>query len=149
MGKAICFDMDGTIANLYQVENWKEKLNVGNSLPYLTAEPLFDMAELAEILRQLQESEWHIQIITWGSMTATSCQLDEIRQAKLEWLDMQGFPYDGFHCVKYGTTKARALNNKYEQAILIDDNEKVRKTWKLGQAIDPMDNLIDFLKGLM
>ena len=35
MAKAICFDMDGTIANLYEVEDWREMLDNGSSLPIL------------------------------------------------------------------------------------------------------------------
>ena len=34
MEKAIYFDMDGTIANLYAVENWLDMLRAFNPTPY-------------------------------------------------------------------------------------------------------------------
>ena len=65
----------------------------------------------------------------------------------------QGFPFNNFHGVAYGTTKANAIR-KYlelgEQAILIDDNAKVRNGWSLGATIDPTTtNIIDYLKSLL
>ena len=38
MLKMICFDMDGTIADLYGVDGWLEKLRAYDATPYLTAE---------------------------------------------------------------------------------------------------------------
>jgi hydroxymethylpyrimidine pyrophosphatase-like HAD family hydrolase len=35
MTKAIYFDMDGTIANLYGVENWLPKLQAKDETPHL------------------------------------------------------------------------------------------------------------------
>lgn len=148
MAKAICFDMDGTIANLYEVEDWQEMLDNGSSLPYLMADPLYDMVELVNAIKDLQAAGWYIEVITWGSRTANKCQLEEIRQAKLEWLQAYEFPFDGFHCVKYGTTKAKTVV-KYETGILIDDNEKIRKGWKLGNTLNPSENLIEELKKLL
>ena len=54
MLKMICFDMDGTIADLYGVENWFEKLRAYDASPYLSAEPMWDMEELAFLLEVAQ-----------------------------------------------------------------------------------------------
>lgn len=40
IGIKICFDMDGTIADLYGVENWFEYLTAENVKPYKIAKPL-------------------------------------------------------------------------------------------------------------
>ncbi len=149
MAKAICFDMDGTIANLYQVEGWKNMLNNSNSTAYLQAEPLFDMQALREILLQLKTVGWHILVITWGSMDSSKCFLEETKVAKTEWLDTMQFPYDGIHCIKYGSSKSKALNSRFETGILIDDNPDVRKKWKLGDTLNPSENLIEELKKLL
>ena len=50
MLKMICFDMDGTVADLYGVENWLEKLRAYDASPYLVATPMCDMEELADLL---------------------------------------------------------------------------------------------------
>ena len=38
MTNMICFDMDGTIANLYGVHNWLEMLRAEDPTPYALAE---------------------------------------------------------------------------------------------------------------
>ena len=50
MSKRIVFDMDGTIANFYGVENWLECLKNSDTTPYEKAEPLYNTNELNNIL---------------------------------------------------------------------------------------------------
>ena len=54
--KTIYFDMDGTIANLYGVENWLDDLLTENTFPYENAEPMFNAEILNKILENLQAS---------------------------------------------------------------------------------------------
>ena len=42
----IYFDMDGTIADLYNVENWLPKLRAEDASPYIEAEIMVDASEL-------------------------------------------------------------------------------------------------------
>ena len=151
--KMVCFDMDGTIANLYGVQGWLEMLREENARPYEVAEPMWNMAELNEVLKMLQINGVEIRVITWLSMDGSEDYKEKTRQAKLQWLENQGFPFNNFHGVAYGTTKANAIR-KYlelgEQAILIDDNAKVRQGWNMGATIDPTtENIIDILKALL
>lgn len=151
--KMICFDMDGTIADLYGVEGWLEMLRAENPTPYRQAKPMWDMVELAETLRMLQANGVEIRIITWLSMNSTENYKNETRQAKRDWLDELGFPYDNFHGVQYGATKADSVRRylaKNEGAILIDDNAKVREGWHLGETINPTEcDIIEILKNLL
>lgn len=151
--KYLCFDMDGTIADLYAVNGWLEQLRAYNPNPYRVAEPMWDMVELARVINEIQSVGVKIVIITWASKDSTREYDMAVRQAKLDWLEEMGFPYDFFHCVKYGTTKANTIR-KYmeieETAILIDDNEKVRNGWSLGETVNPTDtDIIDFIRGLI
>ena len=151
--KYLCFDMDGTIADLYAVNDWLEQLRAYNPNPYRVAEPMWDMVELANAIQEIQEIGIKIVIITWASKDSTREYDMAVRQAKLDWLEEMGFPYDFFHCVKYGTTKANTIR-KYmeieETAILIDDNEKVRNGWSLGETVNPTDtDIINFIRGLI
>ena len=151
--KYLCFDMDGTIADLYAVNGWLEQLRAYNPNPYKVAEPMWDMVELARVINEIQSVGVKIVIITWASKDSTREYDMAVRQAKLEWLEEMGFPYDFFHCVKYGTTKANTIR-KYmeidETAILIDDNDKVRNGWSLGETINPTDtDIIEFIRGLI
>ena len=151
--KMICFDMDGTIADLYAVENWLPMLRAFDPTPYAVAEPMWDMAELASLLRQCQTIGIEIRIITWLSKDSTAEYDRAVREAKREWLEAQGFPFDHFHGVKYGATKADSIRRylaEDETAILFDDNAKVRQGWTMGEAIDPIEtDILDFLRGLV
>jgi phosphoglycolate phosphatase-like HAD superfamily hydrolase len=149
----ICFDMDGTIADLYAVENWLEMLRAYNARPYEIAEPMWDMVELNMVLAELKANGYEIAIITWLSKDSTAEYDNAVRLAKRQWLENMGFEYDYFHGVKYGTTKANTIRrymDGYENAILIDDNDKVRNGWTLGGTINPVEeNIIEVLKGLL
>lgn len=153
MLKMICFDMDGTIADLYKVLNWLRYLLNFDPYPYREANPIWDMEELASVLNQLRNSGIEVRIITWLAKDSTPEYDREVRQAKKEWLKEQGFPFDHFHCVSYGATKADSVR-KYlaegETAILIDDNATVRQGWHLGDTIDPTAcNIIEALRKLL
>ena len=151
--KMICFDMDGTIADLYGVENWLDMLRAFDPTPYEIAEPMWDMAELADLLHQAQTIGIEIRIITWLSKESTAEYDDAVRVAKRNWLAEQGFPFDHFHGVRYGATKADSVRRylgEGETAILIDDNAKVRQGWTMGDTIDPTAcDLVEILKGLL
>ena len=60
----IWFDMDGTIANLYAVENWLEYLQDEDTKPYAEAKPLVNMARLAKALHKVQRNGYKIGIIS-------------------------------------------------------------------------------------
>ena len=146
----ICFDMDGTIADLYAVENWLPKLRAFDPSPYADASPMWDMDELADVLNALRANGVVVTIITWLSKESTSEYDAMVREAKREWLDRYNFPYDHFHGVRYGATKADSVRKFTDNAWLIDDNAKVRKGWHLGEAIDPTAcDLIEVLKNLL
>jgi hypothetical protein len=122
--KELIFDMDGTIADLYGVLDWLPKLRAENVEPYATAEPLYDMDVLNEIVSMLHDSGYKIIVVSWGSMGCSTQYTREVKKAKIEWLERNNFPYDEIHVVKYGTPKANYI--KSDLSILIDDNEKIR-----------------------
>ena len=88
----VCFDMDGTIANLYGVQGWLEMLREENARPYEVAEPMWNMVELNKVLGELQNQGVEIRVITWLSMNSSEDYKEKTRQAKLQWLENQGFP---------------------------------------------------------
>lgn len=149
----ICFDMDGTIADLYGVENWLPMLRDFDPTPYEVAEPMWQMAELAEVLNLLRAVGVEIRIITWLSKESNPQYDAEVREAKRNWLAEQNFPFDHFHGVQYGATKADSIRRYLpngETAILIDDNAKVRNGWHMGEAIDPTAcDIVEVLRNLL
>lgn len=151
--RMIVWDMDGTMADLYGVDGWLEMLRNENPLPYEIAKPLWDMERLANIIRGLQAIGVEQRIVTWLSMNSSEEYKTETRRAKKEWLEQFDFPYDHFHGVQFGATKADSVRKFLaddEEAILIDDSAKVRKGWHFGETVDPTEiNVIDFLETLL
>lgn len=138
MGKIIAFDMDGTIADLYSVPGWLEKLRAEDASPYTDAAPMWDMEALNRVLLEMSAQGWEIRIVSWLAGGATPEYKDKIRKAKKEWLTRYNFPADKVHLVAYGTTKAATLRNANPApAILVDDQQKIRDGWTLGDTIDP------------
>ena len=143
--RTLVFDMDGTIANLYGVENWLEDLRSENPHPYEVAEPMYPMDFLNGLLDYFKMLGWRIVVTTWLAKNSSKEYDELVRNAKLAWLDKYEFPYDEIHLVKYGTTKANCTRHLGGVQILIDDNEKIRNGWTLGETIDANKNIIEQL----
>lgn len=149
MTKMLVFDMDGTIADLYGVSGWLEMLRNSDPTPYKVARPLVDMMELVKILTTLKANGWKIAVTTWLAKDSNTNYDNLVRQAKLDWLNNYNFPFDEIHLVKYGTTKANCTRKKADFQILVDDNEKIRKGWKLGGTINANENILKEIKKLL
>ena len=150
MISAIHFDLDGTLASLYTVEDWLPKLRAEDVSPYIEAPPMVDFDVLYPILEQLKEMGIRIIINTWLAKQASYTYDDAVRVAKLEWLERYHFPYDEIHMTRYGRTKADATRKKYDgEQILVDDNKKIRDGWHLGRTIDANNDICEELLNLV
>lgn len=134
--KILVFDMDGTIVDLYGVEDWLPMLRREDTTPYRIANPMWDMILLRDILLQLKDEGWKIVVTTWTAKNGSPTYNKATAEAKKEWLYKFEFPFDEFHGVRYGTTKKNCTRKYGGRQILIDDNAKVRKGWK-GETVNP------------
>lgn len=136
--QTIYFDMDGTIADLYSVPNWLEKLHNEDVSPYQDARPLVDPDIFNTLISDLLEAGYLLGVISWAAMGGSSEYARATRKAKKEWL-LKFCPelLNEFHVVKYDTPKHKIAKNK--DSILVDDNEQVRQAWNNGMTIDASD----------
>ena len=146
MTTTIFFDMDGTIADLYGVENWLDYLIASDALPYEIAKPLIRLNALARILNRLQKQGYKIGVISWLAKNSNTAYDEKVTRAKKEWLKkhLASVNFDEIHIVKYGTPKQTFA--KTENDILFDDEEKNRNDWT-GKAFD-VNAIIGILKGM-
>ena len=149
INKVLVFDMDGTIADLYGVEGWLDNLRAEETRPYEIAKPMYDMLALNAILDMFKAIGWKIVVTTWLAKGSTKEYDDKVRKAKVEWLARYDFPFDEIHLVKYGTTKADCTRKKGGFQVLVDDNEKIRKGWTLGDTINANENILEKLVDLL
>ena len=146
MRKAIYFDMDGTIANLYGVEGWLDMLIDEDTTPYAKATPLVRLCTLARLLNRLQRNGWHIGIVSWLSKNGSDTYNANVTETKVNWLKehLASVRWDEIKIVKYGTPKEKIVNMPF--GILFDDEEQNRKNWK-GVAYDER-NILEVLKAV-
>ena len=60
----LIFDMDDTIAALYAVPNWLEKLKAEDESPYLEAAPMWDMEKLRKVLERRKPRD-KVIVVSW------------------------------------------------------------------------------------
>ena len=149
MIQGIWFDMDGTIADLYGVEGWLEKLREEDVTPYQEARPLVDMRALENLLYAFDAMGVYVGVISWSAMDDSKEYRQAVRRAKRAWI-RANCPILGkaCHVVKYGTPKHRVTCND-RSGVLVDDNAEVREAWG-GQTIAAKpDTLLRDLESLL
>lgn len=142
----IWLDMDGTIANLYAVENWLPKLRAFDPDPYRHAEPIVRMATLARLLNNRQRRGYKICILSALSKVSNAEYDEAVTNAKCEWLaeHLPSVHFDEMRFVPYTFVK-NDVNSGND--ILFDDEERHRAAWT-GTAF-PADELLTALKTLV
>lgn len=128
MTKAIYFDMDGTIANLYGVQGWLEALRSENESPYIEAEPMLNFSLLARLLNRVQAKGWKLGIISWTSKGGSEEYNIRVAEAKKSWLALHlpSVHWDSITIVPYGTNKWETCGD----GILFDDDELNHEAWQ-------------------
>ena len=144
MVKMICFDMDGTIADLYANPNWLPLLRAFDPTPYATAKPLLRLNVLARKLNELQKAGYELAIISWLSKESNTEYDEAVTATKMAWLaeHLPSVKWDRITIVPYGTPKQNFCNNPLD--ILFDDEERNRNNWT-GRAYD-VQNIMEILR---
>ena len=147
----ICFDMDGTIADFYGVENWLDALRSYSDRPYREAAPMMNFSVLARQLNAAQRKGAKLVIISWASKCCNPVFFADICMAKRNWLaeHLPSVHWDEVHIVPYGTNKAEVCGVDGENFFLFDDEERNRNQWEEldGLAFNPSD-ITEILKAI-
>ena len=126
MTRTFNFDMDGTIADLYGVEGWLDKLLAHDPTPYADATPLVNLSRLAYYINKAQRNGWRVNIVSWLSKENNADYNEAVTKAKIDWLARHLPPvhFDAIVIVPYGTPK-----HELAKGILFDDEQGNRMAW--------------------
>ena len=131
--KKIYFDMDGTIAALFYVKNWREQVTDHNAEPFRVCKPLLSVTALSEQINRLQTEGYTIGVITYATMEEdnTSEWFNEVKEAKLFWLKkwLGKVTFDEVHIVSHNIPKY-----SLGEGILFDDSRKNREEWNSAKT---------------
>lgn len=139
----INFDLDGTLVDLYGVENWLSMLKAEDTTPYEIAKPLVNFSVLSRYLNKLIDSGVKVNVISWTSKGGSKEYNEKVAKVKREYLakHLPSVKFSNIYIVDYGTPKHKIANG-----ILFDDEVKNRENWT-GYAFDETD-IINILKAL-
>lgn len=150
--KKIYFDMDGTVYNLYGIENWLQMLRNEERGAFTLGCALVDMVRLKEICLKLIGKGYQIGIITWLPMGASQEYMQICVEEKYLWV-RNNMPYvSEFYAQEYGTPKQYAPARRAAEMWLVDDSKEVREMWvteKQRKAIDANENIIEALERIL
>lgn len=141
----IWFDMDGTIADLYGVENWLEMLIAHDETPYAIAKPIVNLSVLARLMNKVQRKGFEICIVSALAKDSTVEYDERVRNAKIKWLanHLKSVHFDEIRFVPYWYTK-NDVNTGAD--VLFDDEERHLEKWT-GTAVHA-SKMIETLKAI-
>lgn len=130
------FDMDGTLTNLYGVNNWLEYLLKSDVTPYKCAKGL-NLRTISRYMNMAIRKGYEIGIITWLPKGANIDYCEEVACAKIEWvrkhLKSVNIKAENFHILRYGSPK-ELMAQKCD--ILFDDEITNRENWARAHGLD-------------
>ena len=149
--KWIWLDMDGTIADFYNVDGWLNDLINHNTRPYQQARLMYDIMDLIEVLADLRSKGWKVGIISWSSKENNPIFDKEVEKAKMEWLEKYFLNYllDKVIVTPYGQPKHETCKEYCEYGILVDDEVQNLEKWNLGDTVNAKENILESLAKML
>ena len=143
MNKAIFFDMDGTIADLYGVDGWLDDLRAECVRPYAEARPLVNLSRLARRLNALAAKGYTVNVISWTSRGGSAEYNKAVAEVKRAWLakHLPSVKWDNVFIIAYGTPKSSC-----GRGVLFDDEQRNLDEW--GEGAHDASEIFEILRGL-
>lgn len=135
----LCFDLDGTVAALYNVHRWLEALQAEDAAPYYNAAERYDLDYLNDLLELYKACGGHIVVLTWLAKGELSEGFKRASSAaKMLWLRENLPAIEDVRTLDYGTPKWTCVQS-VKNAILFDDELPNRIQWQRhgGKAYTP------------
>ena len=130
MSIKITMDLDGTVYDLYSVENWLEKLRSEDSSVFSEGDFIGDYNRFKTVCEKLVAMGVQFEVITWLPMQASPEYELECTEVKREWVK-KFMPFvTEFTAQSYGIPKQNAIKKRAKTMYLLDDNKEICEMWK-------------------
>lgn len=127
------FDLDGTLADLYNADCWLEKLENEEPEVFSNLAPLIDEEKFKKWATERLLNGDKIKVITWLPMSASEEYEKICAREKENWVK-QHFPFiTEINCLSYGIPKQHAIKKRTSSMVLVDDSEEVLQMWKTAR----------------
>ena len=149
MKKEIYFDLDGTIYDLYGMENWLERIENEKPNTFTDGKFIVNYDEFMQCVKELKEQGYNFNVISWLPYDVTYDYRKKCEQEKRSWIK-KFLPFvKNVEIQFYGILK----HTHVESGILIDDNEKICRHWRnenrIALNVNKEFNVISALKKLI
>lgn len=143
----IWFDMDGTIADFYNVEGWLNDLENFSVRPYEEAKMIYPFVDFIETLGELKLKGYKLGVVSWLAKNPDKVYAQRVTLAKEKWLKKYLISdlLDTVIIAPYGTNKSK-LCEEYGKGILVDDEKPNLDSWQNGKTINANENILKILQ---
>lgn len=130
----VCFDLDGTLFDLYGKSNWLELLETESAGAFIgDFLPEINVTELLNVVEKLKAFGVVFEVITWLPKNATKAYEEICTAEKMAWCS-ENLPFvSKVVCQSYGIPKQKAITKSAKTMILIDDNKEVCTMWETAK----------------
>ena len=126
----IYMDLDGTVYDLYNINNWEPRLRAEDPTVFEDGDFIGDYDRFISICNKLVAIGVQFGVITWLSMQSSVEYEIECAKVKRSWVN-KFMPFvTEFNEQSYGTPKQNAIQKRAKTMYLLDDNKEVCEMWK-------------------
>ena len=111
--KVLVFDMDGTIADFYNVDGWLDCLMAEDTRPYTEARPFYDMFAMMEVLNELKNDGWRVVVTTWLAKDANLIK----QLGKQNWNGLKDSVFPMMNCTWLNTAQQKPIAQENQAVI--------------------------------
>ena len=154
MSKKIFFDLDGTLYDLYNIENWLELLQNEDATVFERGNFIGDYDEFIAYVKELMFKGYTFGVISWLPMYATPEFENECAKVKETWVKKYLPFVDEMTFQRYGTPKQNAIQRKAKTMYLLDDSKEVGRVWatpkqRIHFLVDEDFTAVDILEEIL